>query len=76
FILVNYGWLCSPDGKETAQVLSKVGKSHDGYFTNQDILDHAKKAMDILEKYYPDEDYILVFNNATAHLKCTDDTLS
>ncbi|KIK97179.1 hypothetical protein PAXRUDRAFT_136819, partial [Paxillus rubicundulus Ve08.2h10] len=70
------GWLHSPDGKETAQVLFKAGKSHDGYFTNQDILDHAKKAMDILEKYYPDDNHILVFNNATTHLKHANNALS
>ncbi|KAF9230806.1 hypothetical protein BU15DRAFT_6835, partial [Melanogaster broomeanus] len=32
--------------------------------------------MDILEKYYPDEDHILVFDNATTHLKRADDALS
>jgi hypothetical protein len=32
--------------------------------------------MDILEKYYPDEDHILVFNNATTHLKRPDSALS
>ncbi|KIK80985.1 hypothetical protein PAXRUDRAFT_15495 [Paxillus rubicundulus Ve08.2h10] len=74
--MLDHGWLHSPDRKETAQVLFKVGKSHNGYFTNQDIFDHAKKAMDILEKYYPDEDHILVFDNATTHLKRADDALS
>ncbi|KAF9227608.1 hypothetical protein BS17DRAFT_793306 [Gyrodon lividus] len=56
--------------------LFEVGKSCDGYFINWDILDHAKKAMDILEKYYPNEDHILVFDNATTHLKHTNNALS
>jgi hypothetical protein len=33
-------------------------------------------AMDILEEHYPDEDHVLVFDNATTHLKRADDALS
>lgn len=29
----------------------------------------TQRAIDILKKHYPDEDYILVFNNTTTHLK-------
>jgi hypothetical protein len=32
--------------------------------------------MDILEKHFPDEDHIMVFDNATTHLKRADDALS
>jgi hypothetical protein len=32
--------------------------------------------MDILDKGYPDEDHILIFNNATTHLKQEEDALS
>lgn len=38
FVSAEYGWLRSPDGKESAQVLFEVGKNRDGYFTVQDIL--------------------------------------
>lgn len=32
--------------------------------------------MDILKEDYPDEDHLLIFNNATIHLKCPEDALS
>lgn len=44
--------------------------------TNNNILDQATCAMDILEKYYPDEDHVLVYDNAKTHLKCADNALS
>jgi len=72
----DYGWLRSPDGKQEACVLFKAGKGCEGYFTNQDILDQASNAMDILEEHFPDEDHIMVFDNATTHLKRADNALS
>ncbi|KIK77186.1 hypothetical protein PAXRUDRAFT_17662 [Paxillus rubicundulus Ve08.2h10] len=72
----DYGWLCSPEGEESALVLFKAGKTCDGYFTNDAIIAHAMKAIDILEKYYPDEGHVLIFDNATMHLKCADDVLA
>jgi hypothetical protein len=48
----------------------------DGYFTNEDILKHATIVMDILEKHFPDEHHIFVFDNAMTHLKRADDALS
>jgi hypothetical protein len=72
----DYGWLRSPDGTETARVLFKAGKAREGYFTCEDILKQASSAMDILEKHYPDEDHVMVFDNATTHLKRADDALS
>jgi hypothetical protein len=79
FVSADYGWLKSPDGihgKQCARVLFKAGKARQGYFTNKDILDHASTAMDILETHYPGEDHILIFDNATTHLKRADDALS
>jgi len=49
FVSADYGWLKLPDGKEQAHVLFKAGKACQGYFTNDDILNHASTAMDILE---------------------------
>jgi hypothetical protein len=66
----------APDGKEEAWVLFKAGKAREGYFTNEDILKQASTAMDILEKHYPHENHILLFDNATTHLKRADDALS
>jgi hypothetical protein len=72
----DYRWLCSPDRKQEARVLFKAGNAHEGYFSNQDILDQASRAMDILEEHFPDKDHIMVFDNATTHLKCANTALS
>ncbi|KAF9219933.1 hypothetical protein BS17DRAFT_769652 [Gyrodon lividus] len=37
---------------------------------------HAKNVMAILNEHYHDEDHVLVFDNATTHLKCADNALS
>ncbi|RPD63625.1 hypothetical protein L227DRAFT_584211 [Lentinus tigrinus ALCF2SS1-6] len=76
FVSADYGWLCSPDGKESARVLFRPGKNRDGYFTHEDILAHATTAMNILEKHYPTERHILIFDNAPSHLKRAADALS
>ena len=75
-VSADYGWLQSPDGKEEAQVLFKARKNCEGYFTSDDILKQGEKAIDILKKHYPNENHVLVYDNATTHLKCTDGALS
>src|ERR1700730_4086128 len=75
-VSADYGWLRSPDGKEEARVLFKAGKNREGYFTADDILQQAEKGHDILKKHYPNEDHVLVYDNATTHLKRTDGALS
>ncbi|KIJ08616.1 hypothetical protein PAXINDRAFT_88609 [Paxillus involutus ATCC 200175] len=76
FVSADYGWLESPDGKETAQILFKAGKGRDGYYTNELIIQHAEKAIGILKTHYPHDDHVLVFDNATTHVKRADDALS
>jgi hypothetical protein len=76
FVSADYGWLRSASGDEAARVLFKAGKAREGYFTNEDILNHASTAMDLLDKHFPDERHIFIFNNATTHLKRADDALS
>ncbi|KAG0708007.1 hypothetical protein DFH29DRAFT_979596 [Suillus ampliporus] len=73
FVSADYGWLQSEDGAETARILFKAGKGWDGFFTIDNIIAHAKLAMDILDKHFPHDDHILVFDNATTHVKCADD---
>ena len=68
-VSADYGWLRLPDREEEARVLFKAGKNHKGYFTVENILNQAAKAIDILEKHYPDEDHVLVYDNATTHQK-------
>ncbi|EKM48073.1 uncharacterized protein PHACADRAFT_109434 [Phanerochaete carnosa HHB-10118-sp] len=69
FVSADYGWLTSLDSAESARVLFKAGKNCEGYFTNENILEQAKKAMNILQCHYPNEDYIFIYNNASTHLK-------
>ncbi|KIN96865.1 hypothetical protein M404DRAFT_32819 [Pisolithus tinctorius Marx 270] len=76
FVSADYGWLHSPDGKESSHVLFKAGKAHDGYSKNEDVLAQTEKAMDILQKTYPDDDHVFIFDNATTHLKRADNALS
>ncbi|KAG1823785.1 uncharacterized protein BJ212DRAFT_1476648 [Suillus subaureus] len=75
-VSADYGWSWSPDGKEEAHIFFKAGKNCEGYFMNQDILEQAERSMDILEKYYTNENHVLIFNNATTHLKHADGALS
>jgi hypothetical protein len=76
FISPDYGWLQSPDGAQKARVIFKASKNHEGYFTHEVILKQVLNAMDILQQHHADEDHILVFDNATTHLKHADDALS
>jgi len=76
FVSVDYGWLRSPDGKEEARVLFRAGTNRDGYFTSEEILKQATRAMDILEKYFPHDRHILIYDNARTHLKRAPDALS
>ena len=76
FVSADYGWLCSPDGTESARVLFKPGKNRDGYFDCEDIIKQAGTAMDIIQKYFPNDEHIFIFDNATTHTKRPDDALS
>ena len=76
FVSADYGWLRSPDGRESARVLFKAGKNREGYFTNENILNQTEDAINIVEKYYSHDDHVFVFDNATTHLKRPDTALS
>ena len=76
FISADFGWLTSPDGKRSARRLFKPGKNHDGYFSNEDIIEQADEAIDILKECYPEFDHVLIYDNATTHLKRAEDVLS
>jgi hypothetical protein len=41
-MIADFGWLTSPDGKQSARRIFKPGKNRDGYFTNTEILDQAE----------------------------------
>lgn len=76
FVSADHWWLRSSDGAESARVLFRAGKGCDGYFSNDEIIRHAEKAMVILEKHYPDEDHVFVFDNAPTRMKRANDSLS
>jgi hypothetical protein len=76
FVSADYGWLRSPDGKESARVIFRAGKGRDGYFDNENIRTQAAHAMEILKKHYPHERHILIFDNTTTHLKRAGGSLS
>ncbi|KIK21673.1 hypothetical protein PISMIDRAFT_12162 [Pisolithus microcarpus 441] len=76
FVSADYRFLQSPDGKESAHILFRAGKSCDGYYSSNDILKQATQAMDILEKHFLGEDHIFIFDNATTHLKHAENALS
>ena len=76
FISADYGWLCSPDGTDSARVLFRPGANREGYFTNEDILQQVDNAIDILRKHYPNDNHTFIFNNATIHTKRPPGSLS
>jgi hypothetical protein len=76
FVSADYGFLCSCNGKESAHMIFKPGKNCNGYFTKEEIIEQAEKAMEILARDYPVEDHIFIYDNAMTHLKCADDALS
>jgi hypothetical protein len=76
FVSADFGWLRSPDGKQSVKRLFKPGKNCNGYFSNEDILDQVRKAMDILDKHYPQYEHMFVYDNAPTHLKREDGALS
>jgi hypothetical protein len=60
FISADYGWLQSPNGKESTHILFRAGKGHDGYFNNKNIHSQAAHTMVILKEHYPHEDHVLI----------------
>ncbi|KAG2361667.1 hypothetical protein BDR07DRAFT_1286661 [Suillus spraguei] len=72
FVSADQGWCRSLDGKESARVVFRAGKSRDGWYTSNDMLKQVTNVMDILEKNYPESDHVLVFDNTSTHLKRAD----
>ncbi|KJA13708.1 hypothetical protein HYPSUDRAFT_151281 [Hypholoma sublateritium FD-334 SS-4] len=76
FVSADFGWLCSPDGRRTARRILKPGKNKDGYFSNEDIIEQAEEAISILKECYPQYEHVLIYDNASTHLKRPEDSLS
>jgi transposase len=76
FVSADFGWLASSYKKRSARRIFKTGKNRDGYFSNEDIIEQANEAIDILQEFHPDYEHILIYDNATTHLKRAEDALS
>lgn len=76
FVSADYGWLHSPNRTESACILFKAGKDHDGCLTNDDIITQLESAINILQKHYPDKNHIFIYDNATTHQKWENSALS
>ena len=48
----------------------KAGKNRDGYFTNDEILAQANRAMDILDNNYLDDTHVFFYDNTKTHMAC------
>ena len=75
YISADFGWLKGRNG-ETARRVMRPGKNKDGYFTCDDIKEHAEAAIAILHCDYPDFDHVFVYDNASTHLKRPEGSLS
>lgn len=76
FVSPDYGWLHSRDGKKSARILFRAGKNRDGYFTHDEVLQQLSTAISILKEDYPDDNHIIILDNAPSHLKRGDQALS
>lgn len=76
FVSADFGWLRSPDGKQSARRVMRPGKGKDGYFSNDDILEQAEEAIRILREFYPEYEHVFIYDNASTHLKRGDGALS
>jgi hypothetical protein len=76
YVSADFGWLRSPDGRQSARHIMRPGKNKDGYMTLEDVEDQAQLAMDICSDCWPEFDHVFMYNNATMHLKQLDGSLS
>ena len=75
-VSADFGWLRLLDGKQSAQRIMKPGKNRDGYFSSDNIQEQVGEAMHILWDFFPEYKHILIYDNATTHLKQAEDALS
>ena len=76
FVSAEFSWLQSKDGTQNACVIMKPRKNRDGYFTSDEIVDQANKAMDICNQEYPEYTHVFIYDNASSHLKHAEGSLS
>ncbi|QRV89164.1 DDE superfamily endonuclease [Ceratobasidium sp. AG-Ba] len=68
FMCAEFGWLRGANG-EDARVIMSPGKSRDGYFTGEKVVEQLKTAISIAKGRYPDYTHVFLYDNAPAHVK-------
>ena len=64
------GMKCKTDRPfSDAHVFHKAGKTHEGYWTNDNIPSQAWKAIEIFQHRWPAEQALFLYDNATIHKK-------
>jgi hypothetical protein len=76
FVAARFGWLRSPDGKHSTCKVMHPSKNRDGYFTSEEICNQATEAIAILQEFYLQYQHVLIYDNASTHLKRAPDALS
>lgn len=76
FMSAGYGWLFGPNGVNPARRLMKPGKNREGYNCSVHVIAEASRAMDIVEKHYPNDTHRFIYDNAKNHCKRRDNALS
>ena len=59
-----------------ARILFKAGKNRDGYFENKHLIEQTKHAMAIFKEKHPNDQMLIIFDNATTHQARAQDALS
>jgi hypothetical protein len=54
---------------ESARVTLRPGKSRDGYFTNERVIQQLRDAIKVAQTRFPDQTHVFVYDNAPSHAK-------
>ncbi|KAF7327022.1 hypothetical protein MKEN_00277100 [Mycena kentingensis (nom. inval.)] len=76
FFSADFGWLRNPWTGKSARACIKPGANRDGYFTNVEVRQQARTAVEIVNELWPQFDHVFVYDNATTHRKRPDGALS
>ncbi|KAF8594080.1 hypothetical protein BDV93DRAFT_535125 [Ceratobasidium sp. AG-I] len=70
FVCAERGWMRGRDGQSAiAQKVLRAGKNRDGYFTNEDVVEQLRNAIELVHREYPDQTHVFVYDNAPSHMK-------
>ncbi|KAF8595860.1 hypothetical protein BDV93DRAFT_427219, partial [Ceratobasidium sp. AG-I] len=70
YVSAEKGWLRGKDGdSSTARKILRAGKNRDGYFTNVEVAIQLRKAIELVQREYPEQTHVFVYDNAPSHAK-------